>query len=257
MPDILPHAILAGAGFRGGKIIRPVPGAVNFAFRGHTQRFSTSIPFGIVRSPDIAGVQTIMRNTVIRRALTPLLALSLVAWAIAGAASKVPAHPYVEVVTTQGTFILQLDGKLAPLTVANFLKLVDKRFYDGLVFHRVIPGFMIQAGGYTPKLKEKEPRETVPNESGNGVSNRRGTIAMARTEEPHSAGSQFFINVVDNTRLNPGIDRWGYTVFGFVIEGMDVVDMIASAQTGPRGKFSSDVPIVPIVIKKMSRFDYE
>jgi cyclophilin family peptidyl-prolyl cis-trans isomerase len=198
-----------------------------------------------------------MRDIIIKRALAPFLLFSLFAWALAGAASKVPAHPYVKVETTQGTFILQLDGKLAPLTVAHFLKLVDKRFYNGLIFHRVISGFMAQGGGFTPKLKEKEPKDTVPNESGNGVSNRRGTIAMARTGEPHSAGSQFFLNVVDNKKLDPGNDRWGYAVFGFVIEGMDVVDKIANAQTGPRGRFSSDVPIVPIVIKKMSRFTYE
>ncbi len=198
-----------------------------------------------------------MRNIAIKRGLTPFLLFSLFASALAGAADKVPARPYVEVVTTQGTFILQLDGALAPLTVANFLKLVGKRHYDGLIFHRVIPDFMAQGGGYTPKLKEREPKDTIVNESGNGVSNRRGTIAMARTNEPHSAGAQFFINVADNARLDPSNDHWGYAVFGFVVEGMDVVDKIVNAQTGPRGEFKSDVPIVPIVIKKMSRYEYE
>ena len=195
-----------------------------------------------------------MKNTALKFTLILFL---VTCCALAGAASKVPAHPHIEVVTTAGKFILELDGKRAPLTVAHFLKLVDKRFYDGLIFHRVIPEFMAQGGGYTQKLRRKEPKDTIPNESGNGVSNRRGTIAMARTEDPHSAGSQFFVNVADNRRLDPGNDRWGYTVFGFVIEGMEIVDKIANAQTGPRGEFQSDVPIVPIIIKKMSRFTYE
>lgn len=195
-----------------------------------------------------------MKNTALKFTMTLFL---VACCALAGAADKVPAHPHVKVVTTAGTFILELDGKRSPLTVAHFLKLVDKRFYDGLIFHRVIPEFMAQGGGYTSKLKPKEPKDTIVNESGNGVSNRRGTIAMARTETPHSANAQFFVNVADNKRLDPGNDRWGYAVFGYVIEGMEVVDKIANAQTGPRGEFSSDVPIVPIVIKKMSRFTYE
>jgi cyclophilin family peptidyl-prolyl cis-trans isomerase len=183
-----------------------------------------------------------------------LLSLSC---AFAVAADEVPAHPYIEVVTTEGTFKLELDGRRAPLTVGNFLQLVDSGYFDGTVFHRVIPGFMAQGGGYTPSLKLKEGDNSVPNESGNGMSNVRGTIAMARTSDPHSANSQFFINVGDNSRLDPADNNWGYTVFGYVIEGMDVVDKIANTRTGPGGEFRSDVPVVPIVIKKMSRITFE
>ena len=187
---------------------------------------------------------------------------------LASAADKVPAHPYIEIVTTEGTIVLELDGKQAPLTVGHFLELVDSGFYDGLIFHRVIPGFMAQGGGYTPGFKNKEGEETIPNESGNGLPNVRGTIAMARLQEPHTASSQFFINVVDNHDRNmsgarldpikdPGKGRWGYAVFGYVIEGMEVVDEIVSVRTGAQGKLRSDVPMVPIVIKKMSRVAYD
>lgn len=186
--------------------------------------------------------------------LTLILSLSC---ALAIAADKVPAHPHIEVVTTEGSFKLELDGRRAPLTVANFLALVDSGYYDGTIFHRVIPDFMAQAGGHTPDLKAKEKENSIPNESGNGLSNLRGTIAMARTGDPHSANAQFFINVADNDRLDPSSTSWGYAVFGSVIEGMDVVDKIVNAKTGPAGQFRSDVPIVPIVIKKMSRFVYE
>jgi cyclophilin family peptidyl-prolyl cis-trans isomerase len=186
--------------------------------------------------------------------LALLLSLSGV---LAVAADKVPAHPYLEVVTTEGTFKLELDGKLAPLTVGNFLELVDAGYFDGTLFHRVIPGFMAQGGGYTPNLKLKEGDNSVPNESGNGMSNVRGTIAMARTADPHSANSQFFINVGDNSRLDTSLNTWGYTVFGYVIEGMEVIDKIVSVPTGPAGEFRSDVPVVPIVIKKISRVTFE
>ena len=193
-----------------------------------------------------------------RSVLTLLLTLSS---ALALAADKVPAHPHIEMVTSVGTIKLELDGKQAPLTVAHILKLVDSGFYDGTVFHRVIPGFMAQGGGYTPGLKLKKTDETIPNESGNGLTNLRGTIAMARTGDPHSANSQFFINVGDNNRLDPTKaaynGRWGYTVFGSVIEGMDVVDEIVNSKTGPGGEFSRDVPLIPIVIKKISQITYE
>lgn len=176
---------------------------------------------------------------------------------VALAADRVPAHPHVLIETSMGDIKLELDGKLAPITVGHFLGLVDNGFYDGLIFHRVIPGFMAQAGGYTPGLELREDDATISNESGNGMSNMRGTIAMARTGDPHSANSQFFINVADNVRLNPGNNRWGYTVFGYVIEGMDVIDNIVSVKTGPQGKLRSDVPVVPIVIKKMSQVTYD
>lgn len=191
-----------------------------------------------------------------------LIALLLgLAATLAIAADKVPPHPYIEIVTTEGRIILELDGRQAPLTVAHFLELVDSGFYDGVIFHRVIPGFMAQTGGHTPDLTLKEDDRSIPNESGNGLSNLRGTVAMARTSDPHSANSQFFINVADNTRLDPNKKltggTWGYTVFGSVIQGMEVVDRIANVQTGPQGSFKSDVPVVPIVIKKMSRYTFE
>lgn len=177
------------------------------------------------------------------------------------AAEEVPAHPYVKIETTEGNIVLELDGRQAPITVGHFLELVDKGFYDGLIFHRVRPGFMAQAGGFTPGLKRKVDDATIPNESGNGLSNIRGTIAMARTGDPHSANSQFFINVENNVSLDPKKNTvggsWGYAVFGYVIEGMEVVDKIVSVQTGPQGPLQSDVPMIPIVIKKLSRYTFE
>ena len=187
-----------------------------------------------------------------------LIALALVlASSGAPAAGKVPAHPHILIETTMGNIKLELEGKLAPITVGHFLERVDSGFYDGLIFHRVIPGFMAQTGGYTPGLELKEDNASIPNESGNGMSNVRGTVAMARTNDPHSANTQFFINVADNVRLDPGNNGWGYAVFGYVIEGMEVVDAIVSVRTGAQGKLRSDVPLVPIVIKKMSRVTYD
>ncbi len=195
-----------------------------------------------------------MKNTLITLMLTLCFGLAV-------AADKVPAHPHIEMVTSAGTIKLELDGKQAPITVAHILELVDNGYYDGTIFHRVIPGFMAQAGGYTPSMKLKEAGETIPNESGNGLTNVRGTIAMARTSDPHSANSQFFINVADNSRLDPAKraynGSWGYTVFGQVIEGMEVVDEIVNSKTGPAGEFRKDVPVIPIIIKKVSRVTYE
>jgi cyclophilin family peptidyl-prolyl cis-trans isomerase len=186
-----------------------------------------------------------------------VLVLGTLILATAGADDKVPAHPYVEMETSEGTIRLELDGLRAPLTVANFLKLVDSGYYNGTIFHRVIPDFMIQGGAYTPDLKDKEPEGSIPNESGNGLRNDRGTIAMARLGQPHTAYAQFYINVADNQSLNPNPSSWGYAVFGYVIEGMDVVDRIVLVPTGPAGRFKSDVPVAPVIIKKLSRFEFE
>lgn len=183
--------------------------------------------------------------------------LFMFAWGVAGGEDRVPSHAQIRVETTEGSFVLELDGKRAPLTVRNFLRLVASGHYDGTIFHRVIPGFMIQGGGFTPDLKERESVETIPNESGNGLSNTYGSVAMARLSEPHTAGAQFFINVADNTRLDPGPNSWGYAVFGYVIEGMDVVEKIAALRTGPAGRFKSDVPVVPVVIEKMTRVVFQ
>ena len=175
-----------------------------------------------------------------------------------------PAVAFVEVTTSAGDFTLQLDGKAAPLTVAHFLKNVDSGFYKGTVFHRIIPGFMIQGGGYDKDFNPRETGETIPNESGNGLPNRRTTIAMARTMDPHSANTQFYINVVDNVNDNPrtaNLDpvksgpgaRWGYTVFGFVVSGMDTVDLIAEYETENNGPGGAPAPIIPVIIENMAR----
>jgi len=159
-----------------------------------------------------------------------------------------PGHPEVKFVTTEGSFVVRLDPERAPLTVRNFLAYVQSGFYDGTIFHRVIPGFVIQGGGFTVKYKEKKARKPIPNESGNGLSNLRGTIAMARETDPHTATSEFYINLADNTKLDPRPDRWGYAVFGKVVSGMSVIDKIASVPTGPAGPFKHDAPQIPIVI---------
>ena len=199
-----------------------------------------------------------LANTMKKTLIT--LLLSLIA-SIAAAADKVPAHPHIEMQTSEGTIKLELDGRQAPITVAHFLSLVESGYYEGTIFHRVIPGFMAQAGGYTPGLKSKETDNTIFNESGNGMSNLRGTIAMARTSDPHSADTQFYINVANNTQLDgvksPYNGSWGYAVFGYVIEGMDIIDKIVSVDTGPGGQFRKDVPVIPIIIKKVSLVTYE
>jgi cyclophilin family peptidyl-prolyl cis-trans isomerase len=162
-----------------------------------------------------------------------------------------PVKPVVEFVTTEGKFVVQLDPQRAPLTVKNFLAYVHSGFYNGTIFHRVVPGFVIQGGGFTTNYKEKKTRKPIPNESGNGLSNVRGTIAMARETAPHSATSQFYINLADNKKLDPQPNRWGYAVFGKVIRGMKVIDDIASIPTGPGGPLKHEVPQLPVVIQKV------
>jgi cyclophilin family peptidyl-prolyl cis-trans isomerase len=184
-----------------------------------------------------------------RKVLTGLIA-SLAAGGVAVAAD-LPPNPRVRVQTTQGAFVLRLDAERAPLTVRNFVDYVRAGHYEGTIFHRVIDGFVIQGGGYTAGLAEKPTRAAIPNEAGNGLSNVRGTIAMARTGDPHSATSQFYVNLVDNTKLDPNAQRWGYCVFGAVVEGMEVVDRIAKLPTGPRGELPGDVPESDVVVEKM------
>ncbi len=155
----------------------------------------------------------------------------------------------VEISTTEGVIALRLDPVKSPETVKNFLAYAEKGFYDNTIFHRVIDGFMIQGGGFTADMRQKATDIAIVNEARNGVSNRRGTIAMARTSEPHSATSQFFINVEDNTFLDAreAQDGWGYAVFGRVTRGMDVVDKIAQAKTGRM----SDVPVKTVTIRSV------
>lgn len=153
--------------------------------------------------------------------------------------------------TNRGVIDIELDYENAPITAKNFEQYVKEGFYDGVIFHRVIPGFMIQGGGMEPGLKEKQTREPIENEADNGLKNDRGTIAMARTQDPHSASAQFFINLKDNDFLNhtaKNTQGWGYAVFGKVVNGMDVVDDIATVKTG-RMSYHSDVPTEDIVIE--------
>jgi cyclophilin family peptidyl-prolyl cis-trans isomerase len=162
------------------------------------------------------------------------------------------AMPRIKLETSEGDIVLELDRSKAPASVDNFIQYVNDGFYDGTIFHRVIENFMIQGGGFTQDLEKKTTRSPVKNEANNGLKNDRGTIAMARTNDPHSATAQFFINVVDNDFLNhkdQSLRGWGYAVFGRVVEGMDVVDTIRNTATGPRGPFRSDVPKTPMVIK--------
>lgn len=188
-----------------------------------------------------------------------IFALAVIAGSCALAAfaadDELPAYPRVTLATTEGNIVLELDSRRAPLTVRHFLTLVESGLYNGSIFHRVIPNFMIQAGGFNRDFEALEEEDTLFNESGNGLTNLRGTIAMARLAEPHTANAQFFINVADNRSLNPRSDRWGYAVFGYVIEGMEVVDAIAAVRTGPGGRFSQDVPVAAIVIESASRTD--
>jgi len=190
------------------------------------------------------------------------------------ATSTAPAadarHPRVVMETSLGRIVIELDAEKAPKTVENFLRYVDAGFYDGTVFHRVISNFMIQGGGFTADLAQKRTRPPIQNEAKNGLKNKRGTIAMARMREPHSATAQFFINVVDNSRLDyPSFDGWGYCVFGKVVEGMEVVDKIRKTPTHsaigdllyPSGsdkprRFKRrlrDVPVEPVVIRSIRR----
>lgn len=154
--------------------------------------------------------------------------------------------------TSLGDFTVELFAKDAPLSAANFLDYVDAGHFDETVFHRVIPGFVVQGGGMTADMKQKATRAPIRNESDNGVKNRRGTLSMARTNDPHSATSQFFINLVDNAFLDPGRNGAGYAVFGCVTDGMSVVDAMAAVKTGRKG-MHDDVPLEPIVVKSARR----
>lgn len=165
--------------------------------------------------------------------------------------------PKVVIETNYGEILLELYPDKAPQTVANFLQYVDGGFYQNTIFHRVIRTFMIQGGGFDLDYQQKPTRAPVRNEANNGLSNLRGTIAMARTNQPHSATSQFFINTVDNPPLDfkqEPFHDWGYCVFGKVVRGMEIVDEIAKTPTGPAGPFRSDVPQTPVIIEKISRY---
>ncbi|HBH35043.1 MAG TPA: peptidylprolyl isomerase [Gammaproteobacteria bacterium] len=156
----------------------------------------------------------------------------------------------IKFTTNHGDILIELNEEKAPVTCENFKQYVADGHYDGTIFHRVIKGFMIQGGGFMPDMMQKATRDNIENEAKNGLSNKRGTLAMARTMEPHSASAQFFINVKDNNFLDyPGQDGWGYCVFGEVTEGMDVVDSIEQVATGNTGGHG-DVPEEPVVVEK-------
>jgi len=177
----------------------------------------------------------------------PLVVLS----AAAAGPGALAAEPQVDLKTSAGTIRLELYPAKAPKTVANFLQYVKDGHYDGTIFHRVIPGFMVQGGGFDPGFKQKATRDPIQNEAKNGLKNDLGTLAMARTSAAHSASAQFFINVKDNDFLNAAAaqDGWGYAVFGKVVSGMDVVTKIAATPTGAGGPFRSDVPRAAVVIQ--------
>jgi peptidyl-prolyl cis-trans isomerase B (cyclophilin B) len=161
----------------------------------------------------------------------------------------------IKFTTNHGDILIELNEEKAPLSCENFKQYVTDGHYDGTIFHRVIKGFMIQGGGFMPDMMQKATRENIENEAKNGLSNKRGTLAMARTMEPHSASSQFFINLKDNNFLDyPGQDGWGYCVFGEVTEGMDVVDSIEQVTTGNTGGHG-DVPEEPVIVEKTEIVD--
>jgi peptidyl-prolyl cis-trans isomerase A (cyclophilin A) len=177
-----------------------------------------------------------------RMALGLAAALCITASAFANTASQVKFQ------TTLGDFTVEVYPDKAPKTVENFLQYVKDKHYNGTVFHRVMNGFMVQGGGFTPDLNQKPTRDPIPLEAKNGLKNDRGTIAMARTPDPNSATAQFFINVVDNAALNaPSPDGYGYAVFGKVVSGMETIDKIKAAATGSKGMFQN-VPVTPILI---------
>jgi len=190
-----------------------------------------------------------------RRALIALALTAPIFSLLSGPALSAPIKRKVKMVklhTNFGPITLELDAKAAPDSVANFLQYAKDGHYNGTIFHRVIDGFMIQGGGFEPGMKQKATGEQIKNEADNGLKNDRGTIAMARTQAPHSATAQFFINVADNAFLNhtsPDLQGWGYCVFGKVSEGMDVVDSIRKVKTGSSG-FHQDVPKEDVIIER-------
>jgi cyclophilin family peptidyl-prolyl cis-trans isomerase len=190
------------------------------------------------------------------KTILPLTVAALLLCACPSATAPLPEKflhgDLVAIDTSLGLIRLKLFPKQAPITVANFLRYVDDRHYEGTIFHRVIPGFMIQGGGHDPDLAEKKTRDPIKNEGGNGLSNKRGTIAVARRVDPDSGTGQFFINLKDNPQLDSKPNQPGYCVFGEVVEGMDIVDQIAKVQTAARGMLQ-DVPVQPVLIKAIRR----
>jgi len=211
----------------------------------------------IANELSLASLRASTPNSAMKKQLPTLAALVLTFAGLTGinqAQEKTPvseAKPVkVTLETSKGSIEIELDAAKAPISVANFVGYAKKGFYDGLIFHRVIPGFMVQGGGFTPDMQQKSPGATIAIESKNGLKNDRGTLAMARTSDPNSATSQFFINVKDNANLDyPSFDGHGYAVFGKVTKGMDIVDVIVAVPTTRKGGHG-DVPVDPITITK-------
>ena len=178
------------------------------------------------------------------------------------AAEKAPAtdkpaatapSPLVQVVTSMGNFTIELNAERAPLTVANFLNYVDQGHYSNTIVHRVVANFVIQMGGFDTDYKAKNAAAKVANESGNGLSNVRGSVGLARTQDPHGGNAQFYVNIADNAALDPNQTRWGYAVFGKVVAGMEVVDRISNVATGPHPPMKEEVPVKQIVVLRIER----
>jgi len=206
-----------------------------------------------VRGRAVTDDHGMQEKSMMRRYLMATMAAFLPIF-FAPSAEAAPQRPQVIMETSKGKIVLELDPAKAPKTVENFISYVKGGSYDGTIFHRVIKGFMIQGGGFDSSMAGKPTKAPIQNEADNGLKNDRGTIAMARTNDPHSATAQFFINLVNNEFLNHKAKNpqgWGYAVFGKVTEGLDVVDSIANVKTGSKGPFA-DVPAEPIVIQKVS-----
>lgn len=199
------------------------------------------------------------RNWLRNRLVSVVLVLAgLLVDSVVLAADPPPAQPaqQVRVSTTMGDFVVELMPDRAPLTVANFVRYVKEGYYSGTLIHRVVANFVIQGGGHSAAdLKLKAVHDPVNNESGNGLQNKRGTIGLARGESAHSGNAQFYVNLVDNPDLDPLPTRWGYAVFGKIVQGMDVVDRIGVTPTGASGPFKSDTPLKPVIINKVELLD--
>jgi cyclophilin family peptidyl-prolyl cis-trans isomerase len=187
-----------------------------------------------------------------RTAIAALTALALGVLLAPGAARADEPATQVRVTTNMGEFVIEVRSERAPLTAANFLRYVREGFYSGTLLHRVVANFVIQGGGHdAATMKLKPTHENIFNEAGNGLQNKRGAVGLARGDAPHSGNAQFYVNLVDNPDLDPVATRWGYAVFGRIVQGMDVIDRIGETPTGASGQFTKDAPLKPVIIEKM------
>jgi cyclophilin family peptidyl-prolyl cis-trans isomerase len=187
-----------------------------------------------------------------RTGIAALAALALGVLLAPGAARADEPATQVRVTTTMGEFVIEVRAERAPLTAANFLRYVREGFYSGTLLHRVVANFVIQGGGHdAATMKLKPTHENIFDEAGNGLQNKRSAVGLARGDAPHSGNAQFYINLVDNPDLDPVATRWGYAVFGKIVQGMDVIDRIGETPTGASGPFTKDAPLKPVIIEKM------